>query len=229
MDNDEMELGHYGRIFRRSWWLIALSVVACTTLAIMLLPAPRDFFESQVTVLLASGDVDGGRDNDQVSEEREIGIARSALIGDTVTERYDGSLTLEEWSENLLISACLDEESTVVSDRCDAQILKFFYRGDSAVAASTIVQLSADSYLEFRVGREEALQSQRVDNLAAQIDDLDLRINNEQVVFAQSDEASAERTLSELRLRRLESERIDARSRLDSFEGTTVSVGDSKG
>lgn len=48
MDNDELELGHYGRIFRRSWWMLALAVVAAVILALVFLPSPRDFYESGV-------------------------------------------------------------------------------------------------------------------------------------------------------------------------------------
>ena len=75
MDNEEIELGHYGRIFRRSWWMLVLACAACALLAWTFLPAPRDFYVSNVSVLLRPGDADVGRATDPIVEETELGIA----------------------------------------------------------------------------------------------------------------------------------------------------------
>ncbi len=226
MNNDELELGHYGRILRRSWWMIVLAVVACTILAVLFAPAQRNFYESRASVQLVPSEADVGRINDPISEETEALVAAS--LGDRVVEasgEIDGALTLDEWRENLLVSACLDSGAVIVTTDCNTQILEFLYRGDSPDEASGIVQLSAEVYLDAREERAAAVRQSKVDRLEAQLADLDLRIQNEEAILTTFDEETVEYTLAEIRLRRLEPERLGIRSELNLTDGTPLDIG----
>lgn len=223
MDNDELELGHYGRIFRRSWWMLALAVVAAVILALVFLPSPRNFYESQVSVQLIPSEADVGRLNDPISEETEALVAKS--LGDQVVEASAIPLTLDDWRENLLVSACLDTGAIVATTDCNTQILEFTYRGDSPDAASTIVKLSADTYLEYRFAVADGVRSTNVDRLEAQLDDLDLRIQTEESILGTFDPETVEYKLSDIRLRRLEPERLNVRSELNALDGSILEVG----
>jgi Mrp family chromosome partitioning ATPase len=229
MDNEELELGHYGRIFRRSWWMIALAVAACVLLAWFFLPAPRDFYQSNVSVLLRPGQADVGRIQDPISEETEVGIAISPLIGSQVIEASEWPIddpALDTWLENLLVSACLDTGALIVTTDCNSQILEFSYRADSAEASAGLVQLSAQTYLDFRINREDVLVQSQVDDLSTVLADLDLRIDRETQEFAAAEPDSVAATLSELRLRRLENEAFDVRSQLTAIESVRSDVGE---
>lgn len=223
MDNDELELGHYGRIFRRSWWMLVLAVVATTILAVLFLPSPRNFYESQATVRLIPSEADVGRVNDPISEETEAIVAAS--LGDEVVAASTIPLTLDDWRENMVVSACLNTGAVVVTNDCDTQILEFKYRGNTSAEAATIVQLSAQTYLDARLARAEVVRSSKIDRLNIQLDDLDLRIQTEEIILGTFDSESVEFKLSDIRLRRLEPERLEIRSQLNVLEGTPLEVG----
>ncbi|MFT7474056.1 MAG: Mrp family chromosome partitioning ATPase [Verrucomicrobiales bacterium] len=225
MNDDELELGHYGRIFRRSWWMIAVAVVATTLLAMFVLPAQENFYVSKVSVLLRPGDGDLGPPNDPVSEATEVGIAVSALIGDRVTGQYP-SLDLETWRENLIVSACLDTGGLIGSRDCDSQILEMSYRGESPDLASGIVRSTADAYLDYRTEREVLLKDTRLTDLEGKFDVLALQSQLEQVILANAEDGSVEATLSELRLRSIENEKLDINRQLTTIETVPVDVGD---
>lgn len=225
MDNDELELGHYGRIFRRSWWMVALAVVAMVILALLFLPSPRNFYESAVSVQLIPSEADVGRINDPISEETEALVAAS--LGDQVVAAAPAEfeLTLDDWRENLVVSACLNTGALVVTTDCNTQILEFTYRGDTPAQASGLVQLSADTYLEYRFGIANGVRQTNIDRLTSQLDDLDLRISTEESILGTFEPDSVEYTLSEIRLRRLEPERLEIRSELNVLEGNVLEVG----
>lgn len=212
MDNDELELGHYGRIFRRSWWMLALAVVAAVILALVFLPSPRDFYESTVSVQLVPSEADVGRLNDPISEETEAIIAKK--LGDEVIAASPFDVTLDEWTENLLVSACVDSGALIVTTDCNTQILEFSYRGDTPEQTAGMVELSAATYLEYRFAVANDLRTRSVERLEAQLDDLDLRIANEEAILTAFEPGDVDYTLSEIRLRRLEPERLDVRSEL---------------
>lgn len=223
MDNDELELGHYGRIFRRSWWMLALAVVATVILALVLLPSPRDFYQSTVSVQLIPSEADVGRLNDPISEETEALVAMS--LGDEVVANSPFPLTLDDWRENLLVSACLNTGALVVTTDCNTQILEFSYRGDTPEEAAGIVELSAQTYLDARFERASSIRQANADLLTSQLDDLDLRISTEESILGTFEPGTVEYTLSEIRLRRLEPERLEIRSELNLLEGNVLEVG----
>ena len=167
--NDEVELGNYWRIFKRSWWMIALGMLSMTALAVVFLPGQRSFFSSDVTVLLRPGQADVGPVSDPVNEDREIGIATSALIGTRVVNQ-EADIDLEEWTEAVEV-ACLGGTGT---SSCDSQILLFTYNGRSAEEAVRVVQSSADEYLGFRIEREQLLRDGEIGELEGQLADLSL-------------------------------------------------------
>lgn len=219
MDNDELELGHYGRIFRRSWWMIALAVVATVILAILFLPSPRNFYESTVSVQLIPSEADVGRLNDPISEETEAIIA--AKQGDKVVAAAIAGgidLTLDEWTENLQVSACVNTGALVVTTDCNTQILEFTYQGDTPETAADIVELSAQTYLESRLESAEVVRQSNFDRLQEQLDELDLRIQTEETLLRTFENDDVEYTLSEIRLRRLEPERLDVRGEFRTAE-----------
>lgn len=223
MDNDELELGHYGRIFRRSWWMIALAVVATVILAILFLPSPRNFYESTVSVQLIPSEADVGRINDPISEETEALVAES--LGDEVVAASPVDLELDEWRENLLVSACLNTGALVVTTDCNTQILEFSYRGDTPDEAVSVVELSAMTYLDARFERAQNIRQTNADLLTSQLDDLDLRIQTEESILGTFDPETVEYKLSEIRLRRLEPERLELRSELNALQGRVLEVG----
>lgn len=223
MDNDELELGHYGRIFRRSWWMLALAVVATVILALLFLPSPRNFYESSVSVQLIPSEADVGRANDPISEETEAIIA--AKQGDTVVAANQFDVTLDDWTENLLVSACLNTGALVVTTDCNTQILEFTYRGETPAEAAGLVELSATTYLDYRFGVANGVRQTNINRLTAQLDDLDLRISTEESILGTFEPDSVEYTLSEIRLRRLEPERLEIRSDLNVLEGNVLEVG----
>ncbi len=229
MDNEEIELGHYGRIFRRSWWMIALAAVACVLLAWFFLPAPRDFYQSNISVLLRPGQADVGTFNDPLNEETEALIATSSTIGERVVADSEWPIEdppLDTWSENLLVSACLDTGALIVTTDCNSQFLEFSYRADSPEAAAGIVSLSAQTYLDFRIDREALIVQTQIDDLTTALADLDLRIDRETQEFAAAEEGSVDQQLAELRLRRLENEAFDVRSQLTAIESVRTDVGE---
>ncbi|MGI9608645.1 MAG: hypothetical protein ACR2P0_21120 [Acidimicrobiales bacterium] len=225
MYNNEVELGHYGRVFRRSWWMVVVAVVVGVVAALTFLPAASNLHESTVAVLLRPGDADLGRSSDPISEATEIGIARSALVGGGVVANSPIDVTLDEWQENLVVTSCLDGEGFTSNTDCDSQILEFTYRADTPETAVALVDLSATGYLNHRLEREQILRTSQLDDLNTQLADLDLRIANETAVLTAAEPESVAFTLSDLRLRRLENERIDLRSRLSVIEGVPVDVG----
>ena len=228
--NEEIELGNYWRIFRRSWWVIALATLSMTALALFFLPEQETFFRSDVTVLLRPGDADVGPDNDPINEDTEIGIALSPQIGTRVIESeaaVDNALTLEGWSEAVLVE-CLASGASG-TNRCDSQILQFTYNGETAEEASRIVQTTAEAYLDFRVERESLLRTTMVDDFEAQLDDLAQRITQERAALEAAQleadgEDSSQVSRSELRLRRLEDEDFNTQRSLDDV-ADTVEVG----
>lgn len=223
MDNDELELGHYGRIFRRSWWMIALAVVATVILALLFLPSPSNFYESAVSVQLIPSEADVGPANDRISEETEAIIAKKQ--GDTVVAANEFGVGLDEWTENLLVSACLDTGALVVTTDCNTQILEFTYRGDTPAEAAAMVELSANTYLDYRFDVANGIRQTNIDRLTAQLDDLDLRISTEESILGTFEPDTVEYTLSDIRLRRLEPERLEIRSDLNVLEGNVLEVG----
>ena len=142
MNEDDIEFGNYGRIARRSWWVLAIGAAVGVLLALFFLPGPSQFFESRVSVLLVPGDSDIGQGADLINEDTEIGIAVSQVIGDRVVSEAE-DLTLDEWRENIVISACLGnaESIIVLVDDCSTRILEFSYQGNSPEEAQGIVQL----------------------------------------------------------------------------------------
>ena len=216
--NDEVELGNYWRIFKRSWWMIALAMLSMTALALFFLPGQQSFFSSEVTVLLRPGNADVGPANDPVNEDQEIGIATSPLIGTRVIEQVPG-LDLVEWAENTTV-VCLGSDGI---GSCDSQILQFSYAGASGEEASELVQRNADAYLDFRLERETLLRDGQIDELERQLADLSLQITNERAVLdAAQDVADGETTnevqRSETRLRLLEEEDFNIQRALDGVQ-----------
>lgn len=221
MDSEELELGHYGRILRRSWWLVALAVVACMLLAAVFLPQPRDFHESNVSVILRPGRADFGSDRDPVNEDREAGIAVSPTIGQTVVNSSTSPISLADWNDNITVSPCLDSSSIVVTDSCDSGILGFSYRAKTPEQASELVFASANAYLQDRIARERTLVDNQISQLRTQIDDLELGLDNERAVYNATEEDSLDRVLSQTRITRLESQRVDTQRTLTALDVPT--------
>ena len=226
MENDELELGHYGRIFRRNWWMFALAVPACILLALVLLPSPRDFYESRILVSLRAGDLDAGRPNDPINEENEVGLAQSPPVVQAVIDASPFELTKADLEENLGVGACLDGEALASTNDCDSQIIHFIYRAETPDEAASTVQLMAETYLARRVERERNLRQEEIDNLELQLADLSLLIQNESEILSEAEPDSVVATLSELRLRRLDDEAFDLNNRLSTIEAAPVDVGE---
>ena len=225
--NDEVELGNYWRIFKRSWWMIAIAMLSMTLLALVFLPGQQTFFTSDVTVALNPGQADVGPVSDPVNEDREIGIATSPLIGTRVITAQ-GDIERTDWAEDLEV-VCV---GGTVTSSCDSQLLQFTYAGNTAEEATRLVQASADEYLAFRIEREDLLRDGEISELEGQLDDLALRIANERAVLeAEQDVAEGERTLdaqqSEVRLRLLEEQAFNTQRQLDDVAdaGSNVEVG----
>ena len=223
MNEDELELGHYGRILRRSWWMVALAVLAGVLLAIFLLPAQRNFFESQATVRLVPSLGDVGRPLDPIVEETEAIVAKS--LGDEVVTGGEFDVTLEAWTENLLVTACLDTGAIVISNDCNTQILDFQYRATSPERASYLVERSATIYLADRFERAEGIRDSTLAQLESQLADLDLRIRTEETILQTADPDSVDFTLAEIRLRRIEPERLDVRAQVQELISSPIDVG----
>ena len=227
MDNDELELGHYGRIFRRSWWMIALAVVATVILALLFLPTPRDYYESAVSVQLIPSEADVGRLNDPISEETEAIIA--AKQGDKVVAAARDAgidLTLDDWTENLLVSACVNTGALVVTTDCNTQILEFTYRAETPDKAAALVELSANIYLQSRLELAEGVRQTKVDQLSAQLNELDIRIDTEFRIISTFEPADVEYKLSDIRIRQLEPERLSVRAELSAAENALQAEAD---
>ena len=224
-DQDEIELGQYARILKRNWWLIVGFAVLFAVIAAIALPAPRSFYESRVSVLLSVGEQDAGRPADPISEETEVGIAVSPLVGNEVIAAAGDDLTLDLWRENLQVSPCLDGDDISVQIDCDNHILHFGYQAGTAERAETLVLATAESYLDVRTGAEEAIWAGQREELEVQLVDLDLRIDNEIAIRLAAEEDSAAERLSDIRLTRLENERIDVRSDLNAIGAAPVDVG----
>lgn len=223
MNDDELELGHYGRIFRRSWWIIALSVLGMVAMALFLLPSQRNFYESQLTIRLVPSLSDVGRINDPIIEDTEAIVAMS--LGDQVVNGSEYPITLEKWDENLIVSACPATGALVLTNDCNTQILEFQYRSSSAEKTAYIIERSANAYLADRLERSTIIRDNTLDSLNRQLDDLDLRIETEEAILQNADPDSVDATLAEIRLRRIEPERLDLRSQVNSLQSTPLDVG----
>ena len=229
MENDELELGHYGRIFRRNWWMFALAIPACILLAVVLLPGPRDFYESRFLVSLRAGQVDSGRPNDPINEENEVGLAQSPPVLDAVIDVSEYDLTRDEIEENLGVGACLDGDALASDNDCDSQIIHFIYRADTPEEAVDTAELVGRTYLERRITRETNLVQEEIDNLELQLADIDLLIATEETALAEAEQESVVATLVELRLRRLDDERFTVTNRLKELQATPIDVGEPLG
>lgn len=231
--NDEVELGNYWRIFKRSWWMIALAMLFMTALALAFLPGQDTFFNSNVSVLLRPGDADVGPPGDPVNEDTEIGIATSPLVGTRVLmllpemDAVD-SLRLDEWIENLEVT-CLDSGASGVN-RCDSQILEFSYNGDSADEASEVVRITAEEYLAFRSEREGLLRTSQADEVRDRLENLEGQFANElEVLQNAQDEAQGETTLDVIqsgnRLSQLQDELFETQLELGGIQEENFEVG----
>ena len=225
--DEEVELGHYGRIFRRRRMLVALSVLSMTLLALVVLPSQTNFYESTVSVRLVPSDGDVGRVNDPISEETEALVAAS--LGDQIiaASPYEDE-TLDEWRENIAVSACLNSGGTVVSivaNDCNTQILEFRYRAEDPERATTLVKLSADTYLEARLERARGIRTVTLEQLQRQLDDLDLRIQTEEAILRVENSTAVELSLADIRLRRIEPERLEIRSQINQLTTSPLDVG----
>ena len=224
MNDDELELGHYGRIFRRSWWVLLLSVLAMLALALFLLPGSVNFYESKLSVRLVPSLGDVGRINDPINEDTEAAVAMS--LGDRVLEGSDfPETTIESWQESLLVSACLDTGALIITNDCNTQILDFQYRANSPEKASHFVERSAQIYLDDRLERSEGLRDSALEILSTQLEDLNLRIDTEETILGTVPEDSVEFTLADIRLRRIEPERLALRSEFNNLQNTPIDVG----
>ena len=226
MNDEEIELGNYGRIARRSWWVLVVGAVFGVLLAVLFLPTPSQFFESRVSVLLVPGDSDIGQGTDLINEDTEIGIAVSQLVGDRVVDQFD-DLTLDEWRENITISACLGNSDSIIVlvDDCSTRILEFSYQGGTADEASSIVKTTAETYLAFRSDRELALRSTTIGNLEAEFADLEVRGDTERAAFLAAEEDSLEASLIERRLREIEDTSFAVVSQLTELRSRSSEVG----
>ena len=226
MNDEEIELGNYGRIARRSWWVLAIGVVVGVLLAVLFLPTPSQFFESRVSVLLVPGDSDIGQGADLINEDTEIGIAASQLVGSLVADQFE-DLTLDEWRENITISACLgnSESIIVLVDDCSTRILEFSYQGATAEEATGVVLATAETYLNFRGDREIALRSDTIANLEAEFADLEVRGDTERAAFLGAEEDSLEASLIERRLREIEDTSFVVVSQLTELRSRSTDVG----
>lgn len=225
MHDDDIELGHYGRVVRRSWWVVLLAAVVGALAAGLLVPGADTFYESRISVLLTATDSDISQGQDAISEDTEIGIAVSQLIGGRVIEGRD--LTLAEWRENLVVSACLDANSgVIVDDACNSQILEFRYQGATPEEAQELVQLTANTYLEFRQDREQAFLAETVENLEAELEALETRSATERVALIGVEEDSIEAELIERSLREIEDTTFTVISQLTELRNGSVDVGD---
>ncbi len=227
MNDDELELGHYGRIFRRSWWIIALSVLGMVAISLFLLPGQRNFWESEATVRLVPSLGDVGRINDPINEDTEAIVAKS--LGDKVVNEVNTNsphtITLERWDEELLVTACLNTSALIVTNDCNTQILEFKYRSSSPEKTAFVLQTSIDAYLEERLERAAGIRDNTEDSLIRQLDDLDLRIETEEAILENAEPDSVDATLAEIRLRRIEPERLDLRSQVNTLQSTPLDVG----
>lgn len=225
--NDELELGHYGRIFRRSWWIIALSVLGMVAISIFLLPGQRNFWEAQSTVRLVPSLGDVGRINDPINEDTEAIVAKS--LGDKVVndvnENSEYTITLEEWDEELLVTACLNTSALIVTNDCNTQILEFKFRSSSPDKTAFILKSSTDAYLAERLDRAAGIRDTTLTRLNNGLDDLNLRIETEEAILESADPESVEYTLAEIRLRRIEPERLDLQSQVNDLKNTPLDVG----
>ncbi len=219
MNDEEFEFGNYGRIARRSWWVLAIGAVVGVLLAVFFLPEQSTFYESRVSVLLVPGDSDVGQGSDEINEDTEIGIAVSQLVGDRVVSQVEG-LELDEWNENLIVSACI-----VNDDDCSTRILQFSYEAPTAEEAQSVVLLTAETYLTFRQDREQALRSTQVENLEAEFDDLSVRGETERAAFLAAEEDSLEAGLIERRLREIEDTSFAVVSQLTELRSRSSDVG----
>ena len=224
MNEDDIELGNYGRIARRSWWVLLLGAVFGILFAIIFLPRQNTFFESQISVLLEPGDSDVGQGQDLINEDTEIGIAVSQVIGDRVVTQIE-DLDLEEWSENLVISACIDNENVVLNDSCGNQILQFTYQGQTAEQAEAVVLLTADTYLTFRRDREQANRSEQITVLEELAEELDGRFDTVRAELLLTDEESVDFEVLESRLRSVESSRASVIDQLTDLTSGSSDVG----
>lgn len=225
MHEDDIELGHYGRVARRGWWVVLLAVIAGALAAGLLVPAADTFYESRISVLLTATDSDISQGQDAISEDTEIGIAVSQLIGGRVIEGRD--LSLAEWRERLVVSACLDTDAgVIVDDACNSRILEFRYQGDTPEEAQELVALTAATYLEYRQDREQALLALTVDNLEGELENLETRSATERIALIGVEDDSIEAELIERGLREIEDTTFTVINQLTELRSRSVDVGD---
>lgn len=225
MNNDELELGHYGQIFRRNWWMFAVAVVALILLAVTVLPQPRDFYQSEVSVLLSSSDADVGKSSDPVNENTEIGIATSPLVGTKVVEQSEFPLDLERWGERLVVTSCFDNDGFLSGSSCETQILTFNYEASSPEKSLHIVQLTADLYLANREDRANEFRTEAIATLRKNIDDDNLRIANTTAILETVEEGSVDAQLALTDLQTSQASRTQSIRELEAIEGQPIDVG----
>jgi len=134
-------------------------------------------------------------------------------------------LTLEGWTENLAVSACADTAALIVTNTCNTQILDFSYRASSPEKATDLVEASAEIYREARFERALVIRDNTLEQLENQLEDLDLRIQTEEAILQNNDKDSVEYLLAEIRLRRIEPERLALRSSILQLTSSPLDVG----
>ncbi len=225
MENEEeLELGYYGAVLRRRWWIVAAAAIGLAALVFLFLPAQQTTFTSEATMLLvdiAVDGVEGSRGSDAVNEETEAGImastpvANRALIALREKGLVDADWTTEDFQDRLTVRA---------GD--DTQLLSVVFEAPNAELARAGVASAVAEYQNFKLLSTTERRNRLIGNQNVQLDSVLVQRDAAIESVNASEAGSAAEIIAQTNLAQYERQAYELQSEIDRLETIDMTAGE---
>ncbi len=220
-EEEELELGYYGAVLRRRWWIVAATALAFAAVVYLFLPAQQTTYRSEATILLtpvAIDGIDGTKNSDDVNEETEAGIMGSTPVANLALSSLQTLGLGDGWTTEDF------QDALTVRPGDGNQLLEIEFEGETSEFAQAGVDAAATEYRNFKLvstterrNRLVSNQSAQLDNVQTQRDGAITAVNESEVgsaaqIIAQTNLAQYERQINEIRAEVTRLETIDMTS-----------------
>jgi capsular polysaccharide biosynthesis protein len=211
------ELGDYSLLLRRQWWVVVLTLLVTTGLALTYTALASPEYTSTTSVLVTptgspSQTTSSTRAGETINMDTEAQIITSTEVVIAVAEALGHTVDVQELAERVTIAVPPNTE-----------ILDISYTGPSAAQARQGAEAFAIAYLVNRgTTAENSVEAEQA-TLQARIDDLDARLASVTEATAALPEDSAARAYNEAQASGLNDQLGDLNAQLNelnAFRGT---------
>ncbi len=223
-EQEELELGYYGAVLRRRWWIVAAAALALAALVFLFLPAQKTTFRSEATILLtpvAIDGVEGSRNSDDVNEETEAGIMGSTPVANRAIQSLQAKDMAADWTAEDF------QEALTVEPGDDNQLLEISFEATTSEFARAGVDAAATEYGNFKLLSTTERRDRLVSNRSAQLETVQGQRDGAITSVNQSDVGSAAQIIAQTNLAQYERQinEIQAEvTRLETIDMTSSSV-----